>query len=161
MSVATDIFGGPGSTGGGPSRGSASGRVVDTRRRIERRQDADVRPGGRPLSYERPRAATSRTPHRSDTQEVGWGAVVITALVTALVMAGFLGLAQWRTSDAVPDRTAVVQVRGGESLGDVAARVAPGVDTWQVVDRIVDLNALSESAVHPGQTLVVPVSATD
>ncbi|MFD1814085.1 hypothetical protein [Rhodococcus gannanensis] len=136
MSVAADIFGA--TRDGGEARtgtaddiargGGAAARAgaADTRRRGLRRSGADSgrRPGGRPMAYERPRVATSTSPHRpTDSQEVGWGAVVITALSTALVLAGFLGLAQWRAGDVAPVSTSVVQVGVDESLTDVGERI--------------------------------------
>jgi predicted Zn-dependent protease len=61
------------------------------------------------------------------------------------------------SSAAVPDRLAVVRVEPGESLQDVAARVAPGVPARQVVERIRDLNALDSTTLSAGQTLIAPV----
>lgn len=164
MSVAADIYGdGPGrftaSTDPWPGDGVWPVGQARADRRVDPRVEHDLRrPSGRPLSYERHRVAVSRAPHGRGEQEVGWGAVLVGTLATALVLAGFLGLAQWRVGDAVPNRTEVVQVRGGESLGDLAARVSPGVVVEQVVERIVELNALSGSGLHPGQSLIVPVS---
>jgi hypothetical protein len=57
----------------------------------------------------------------------------------------------------VPDRLAVVRVEPGESLQDVAARVAPDAPARQVADRIRDLNALNSPALVAGQTLIAPV----
>jgi len=64
-------------------------------------------------------------------------------------------------TDMVPMATAVVQVRGGESLSDVAVRVAPGMPVGQVVEQIRELNDLEGSGLHPGQTLVTPSSIGD
>jgi hypothetical protein len=57
----------------------------------------------------------------------------------------------------LPNRLAVVRVEPGESLQDVAARVAPGAPARQVADRIRELNALDTSTVNSGQTLIAPV----
>ncbi|GAB2650501.1 LysM peptidoglycan-binding domain-containing protein [Prescottella soli] len=59
---------------------------------------------------------------------------------------------------AVPTETAAVRVHGGETLSDVAARVAPDAPVGQVVDRIMELNEMSSAAVRAGQTLLAPVS---
>lgn len=61
--------------------------------------------------------------------------------------------------DGVPVSTAVVQVRQGENLSAVAARVAPAASTSAVVRKIVELNGLSTVSVRSGQALVVPVSS--
>jgi hypothetical protein len=58
---------------------------------------------------------------------------------------------------AVPDRLAVVRVEPGESLQDVAHRVAPDAPARQVTERIRELNDLSSPAVAAGQTLIAPV----
>lgn len=75
------------------------------RRPIER--DEDVRrPGGRPVRYEGTRMPVSAAPHAGGRDEIGWGAVLLGSCGVALVMAAFIGLAQWRgggveASDAV------------------------------------------------------------
>ena len=59
---------------------------------------------------------------------------------------------------AVPERLAVVQVQAGETLQQLAGRIAPEVPAGQVVDRIRDLNQLDSAAVDAGQTLIAPVA---
>jgi LysM domain len=48
-------------------------------------------------------------------------------------------------------------VEPGESLQDVAARVAPDAPVRQVAERIRDLNELKSPALVAGQTLIAPV----
>ena len=60
-------------------------------------------------------------------------------------------------SAAVPDKLAVVRVEAGESLQDVAHRVAPDAPARQVADRIRELNDLKSPAVAAGQTLIAPI----
>ncbi|OLF13142.1 hypothetical protein BLA60_04885 [Actinophytocola xinjiangensis] len=55
----------------------------------------------------------------------------------------------------VPARTEVVRVQPGETLSDLAARMAPSSDRGAVVDRIRELNAL-DAGLRPGQPLRVP-----
>ncbi|WP_234804862.1 LysM peptidoglycan-binding domain-containing protein, partial [Mycobacteroides abscessus] len=57
----------------------------------------------------------------------------------------------------VPDRLAVVQVAPGETLADVASRVAPEAPRSAVVSKIRELNELDSATVQAGQTLVSPV----
>ncbi|MGF2943748.1 LysM peptidoglycan-binding domain-containing protein, partial [Mycobacterium sp. Lab-001] len=57
----------------------------------------------------------------------------------------------------VPDRLAVVRVEPGESLQDVAHRVAPDAPVRQVAERIRALNDLSSPALVAGQPLIAPV----
>jgi len=50
-----------------------------------------------------------------------------------------------------------VRVEPGESLQDVAHRVAPQAPARQVAERIRELNDLSSPTVAAGQTLIAPV----
>jgi predicted Zn-dependent protease len=52
---------------------------------------------------------------------------------------------------------AVVQVQAGETLQQLAQRVAPGTSAAQTVDRIRDLNKLDSAAIDAGQTLIAPL----
>ncbi len=58
----------------------------------------------------------------------------------------------------VPARLAVVQVQSGETLQQVAHRVAPGAPVDGVMQRIRELNGLQSGALAAGQTLIAPVS---
>lgn len=78
-------------------------------------------------------------------------AVAVTLAVT--VVLGWLG----QLADAgIPAETAVVRVGAGETVWDVAQRVAPESDPPTVVQRIRELNGMTGSAVQPGQQLQVP-----
>lgn len=78
-------------------------------------------------------------------------AVAVTLAVT--VALGWLG----QLADAgIPAETAVVRVGAGETVWDVAQRVAPESDLPTVVQRIRELNGMTGSAVQPGQQLQVP-----
>ncbi|QCQ90791.1 LysM peptidoglycan-binding domain-containing protein [Rhodococcus sp. SGAir0479] len=88
--------------------------------------------------------------------------VVATVVVTVGVVVGLEALANLSGAPGgVPAQTAVVQVRSGETLSDVAARVAPGAPVGAVVDRIRQLNEMSGSGVRAGQTVLAPVAVTD
>jgi predicted Zn-dependent protease len=67
------------------------------------------------------------------------------------------GASDTSASAAVPDKLAVVRVEAGESLQDVAHRVAPDAPARQVADRIRELNDLKSPAVAAGQTLIAPI----
>jgi LysM domain len=67
-----------------------------------------------------------------------------------------LGVLSGSGESSVPSRTTVVRVEPGESLWELAGRVAPGSDASAVVDRIRDLNGGLTSGVTPGQPLTVP-----
>jgi hypothetical protein len=59
--------------------------------------------------------------------------------------------------ESVPAELAVVQVQTGESLHQVAQRVAPDAPVGAVVERIRELNRLDSAALDAGQTLIAPV----
>lgn len=147
-----------------PGQGMPRGRrVVRPSGRVgvergSRRSDSRQRPAGF-VSYERARVPRSRAPHGRARTQVEFPTMLAGLLCSALVALGLFGLAQLRSNPTVPGATAVVQVRGGESLGQLAARVAPQARVDQVVERIVELNALEGAGVHAGQSLVVPVSS--
>ena len=67
-----------------------------------------------------------------------------------------LGMLAGAGSEAVPTRTEVVRVQPGESLSELAARMAPSSDPGAVVERIRELNSGVADGVRPGQPLRVP-----
>ncbi|MCT2584034.1 LysM peptidoglycan-binding domain-containing protein [Actinophytocola gossypii] len=67
-----------------------------------------------------------------------------------------LGLLADSGAGAVPERTEVVRVQPGESLTELAARMAPSSDQAAVVDRIRDLNGALAEDLQPGRPLRVP-----
>jgi predicted Zn-dependent protease len=85
-------------------------------------------------------------------------ALLIVGLVTAVVVVGFALLRAAAVDDGVPERTTVVEVHQGETLWELAERVAPQSPPHAVVERIRELNGLRGSTVHPGQPLLVPDS---
>ncbi|HEY3259344.1 MAG TPA: LysM peptidoglycan-binding domain-containing protein [Pseudonocardiaceae bacterium] len=96
---------------------------------------------------------SSCTPRYRRPRLVG---LLLLATVTAVVAAGLLVLRGVAADDGVPQRTAVVDVRSGETLWDLAERVAPRSSPPAVVERIRELNGMQGSTVHPGQPLLVP-----
>jgi hypothetical protein len=83
-----------------------------------------------------------------------WVLVVAAAAFVAVVGLGMLASS---VAPSVPSTTKVVRVMPGESLWELAGRVAPDSDPSAVVDRIRELNGV-EGAVLPGQPLTVPYS---
>ena len=83
------------------------------------------------------------------------GKLAAAVTVTLMVIIG-LGWLSQRADPALPQRTAVVRVGAGETIWDVAARVAPRADQRAVVDRIRKLNGLADAEVVPDQQLQVP-----
>jgi predicted Zn-dependent protease len=49
-----------------------------------------------------------------------------------------------------------VTVRPGDTLWAIAAKAAPGADPRAMIQRISDLNGLSDAPLVPGQQLVLP-----
>ncbi|WP_235984948.1 LysM peptidoglycan-binding domain-containing protein [Actinomyces trachealis] len=81
--------------------------------------------------------------------------VLSAMVVVALVFAACVGVV---TVDAVsvPTQTATAVVQPGQTLWDVAT-AAGSADVAETVAQIRELNGLQDSAVQPGQTLLVPV----
>jgi hypothetical protein len=123
-----------------------------------RRGPQPHRPAGAPLNYRGTGVLMSRASHRR--RPVTPLATVVLALVAAAITV-WLGLvAQLGAPDSpapAPARLAVVQVQAGESLEQLAQRIAPDASVGSVVDQIRDLNELESAAVDAGQTLIAPV----
>ena len=146
--------------GNEPVRGPRYGREALGRSS----RPAPSRPAGAPPRYRGTGVAMSVAPHRrrpvplATTVGLALGAGIITLW---LGLVGQFG--QTVNGDSagpathVPDRLAVVRVEGGESLQDVAARVAPDAPVRQVAERIRELNDLKSPALVAGQTLIAPV----
>jgi hypothetical protein len=83
------------------------------------------------------------------------------ALLTAVLAAGALAvfllfLVLAGGDQTLPGGITLVEVRQGESLWELASRVAPESPPQEVVARIRELNGMSGSFVHPGQPVLVP-----
>jgi hypothetical protein len=125
-----------------------------------RRRPRSSRPGGAPLRYRGTGVLMSRTSHRR--RPITPATTVVLALIASAITV-WLGLvAQFggvTAGDApVPDRLAVIQVQTGETLQQVAHRVAPDAPVGQVVERIRELNHLDSVALDAGQTLIAPIA---
>lgn len=145
----------------GPVQGVRYGRDGLARSR----GPAPSRPAGAATRYYGTGVAMSVAPHRS-RRSVTWATTVGLALVAGAITL-WLGLVanvgqvlngdSTNSAARVPDRLAVVRVDAGESLSDVAHRVAPDAPTGQVADRIRELNDLNSPTLAAGQTLIAPI----
>jgi hypothetical protein len=90
-----------------------------------------------------------------------WAGAAVAGIGLMMLVLFVLFFGRVVESGAAPANTgtAVVHVQSGESLGDIASRIAPEMPTAAVVEKIMDLNAMSNSALSPGQSLVAPVYA--
>ncbi|HYR12703.1 MAG TPA: LysM peptidoglycan-binding domain-containing protein [Mycobacterium sp.] len=125
-----------------------------------RRRPRSNRPGGEPLRYHGSGVLMSRASHRR--RPITPATTVVLALIASGITV-WLGLvAQFggvTGGDApVPDRLAVIQVQTGETLQQVAHRVAPDAPVGRVVERIRELNQLDSVALDAGQTLIAPIA---
>lgn len=138
-------------------------RDIDTKApaRTRTRTGDFSRPANGLVEYRHHSDGFSTAPHRT-TAGTGhsFGIAVATALLSALVVCGLAGLWNMKTGALTdgPADTVVVQVQEGESLSDIAARVAPDLPIDQTVARILDLNAMSTASVAPGQSLITPAT---
>jgi hypothetical protein len=97
-------------------------------------------------------APSTTEPPRRRTGALAAVAVVTFAMVCGLMLLGQVGAALREA----PRETSVVRVGAGETVWDVAERVAPGSDVRAAADRIRRLNGISDSAIEPGRLLRVP-----
>ena len=120
------------------------------------------RPAGAALPHRTTGVMMSRASHRRRTLTPV--STVVLALVAAAItiwlglvaqLGGAAGPAE--VPAAVPARLAVVEVQTGETLQQLAQRVAPDAPAAAVVDEIRQLNKLESSAVDAGRTLIAPV----
>ncbi len=121
---------------------------------------APARPAVAPLSYRAHGVPISRAAHTR--RPVSTVVSIALASLTALITLWLGALAQF-SGDRVAappgtaDQLAVVQVQAGETLQQIARRVAPDSPVSQVVERIRDLNKLDSASVDVGQTLIAPI----
>lgn len=115
-------------------------------------RDGELALGSQAAYESRRRVAPSG---RSHVHEVVWLLSAGAFVCLMVVLVGLFGMTGGQSS--APPRTAVVQVRQGDTLWSLAHRFAPNDDPRAVVRRIVDLNALDDSGAQAGQSLVVPV----
>ncbi len=142
----------------GPGRQALGGAAPETTGRRPFRIVDRTRPGGRPLPMElRSRVVSTACAVR--TEPVDITRMVLGAVIAVLLVCGSLVLLMNANAAPVPSATTVVQVHAGETLWDVAVRVAPHSKPASVVGRIQELNGLSGSGLHPGQPLLVPDGA--
>jgi hypothetical protein len=144
-----------------PGRSSANAKY---------RQGAGVLPARRPVPVKRPDERVARplrpavaplpAPPVAACQRVFLrrrvAALLLGSLAVAGIVIGLSLLASAASEPAVPDRTIVVEVAPGETLWELAERVAPESPPQQVVDRIRELNDIRGITIHPGQPLIVP-----
>lgn len=85
-------------------------------------------------------------------------ALVVGALVVALAV-GWFGATAWASEGSAPrpaDATFVVQP--GDTLWSVARQLRPDADPRATILEIEQANGLVDSALRPGQRLVLPVA---
>jgi hypothetical protein len=139
----------------------------DRERVVRSRRPGPARPADLRTHYRGTGVAVSAAPHRRGRRPVSLMTTLGLALLAGVITV-WLGLVanlgQLANGDsgnsaaaAVPDKLAVVRVEPGESLQDVAHRVAPDAPTRQVAERIRELNDLNSPALSAGQTLIAPV----
>lgn len=85
---------------------------------------------------------------------------IVVALFSALLLAAALwGLSASRAqAESVAKPAQYVTVQSGETLWQLAARVAPGDDRREVIAQLMKTNDLNTAVVQAGQRLQVPVA---
>jgi hypothetical protein len=115
---------------------------------------------GRPTAAPAPRPALIRRAcEAEETHPPVWSRRVVSLIVAVTLTLAVVGGLSWlgQTADpGIPERTTVIRVGAGETVWDVAARVAPRSNQRAVVERIRQLNSMVGAAVRPDQQLLVP-----
>ena len=109
-------------------------------------------------SYRRPRTS-ARRPASAPVRLTRRGRIVVVLAVLALALVGFalIGSPAVSTDQTHHAASHTVVIRGGETLWDLAGRIAPDEDPRVVISDIVDLNNLSDAgSIRVGQELYVP-----
>jgi hypothetical protein len=141
----------------GTAGGSVDGRVAVPAQRAEPVRRVHRVPAHRPPTRHRALGAPRVLPRatcapRRARLSVVWVLAVASAACAAVVGLGALAGA---VEPSVPSTTTVVRVQPGESLWELAGRVAPESDVSAVVERIRELNVV-DGGLRPGQPLTVP-----
>jgi hypothetical protein len=144
----------------GPVQGPRYGRAG----LAQSRRPGPSRPAGAPPRYRGSGVVMSIAPHhrRPVTLATTVGLALLAATITLWLglVAHFGEMANGDSAGSsahVPDRLGVVRVEPGESIQEVAARVAPDAPVRQVAERIRELNDLDSPTLVAGQTLIAPV----
>ena len=145
-------------------RAALRGTVIDVPRlrpTATTRRPRSARPTGAPMRYRGTGVLVSRASHRR--RPITPTTTVVLALIAGAItlwlgLVAQLGGVAASGQTEIPGRLAVVQVHAGESLRQVAHRVAPDAPVGDVVERIRELNELESAALDAGQTLIAPVS---
>lgn len=100
--------------------------------------------------------ATSASRRRAHLTTRGRIVLLVAPIAVALGVLASTGSVQASGTAPVAANAHVV-VQPGQSLWSIARSVAPQADTRATVAAIAELNGLTDSIVHPGQSLVIPI----
>lgn len=97
---------------------------------------------------------------RSRPLSLGWFVLAAGLVMLMVFGVGWLASGSGPSAAPVPTATTIVSIHSGETLWDVATSEAPSAAPQAVVDRIRQLNDLTDAVLYPGERLTVPVDAT-
>ncbi|MET8848685.1 LysM peptidoglycan-binding domain-containing protein [Amycolatopsis sp. NPDC004625] len=109
----------------------------------------------RVVAGRRPAGSPCAAPRRVG---VRWPWLAALAVGSCLVVTGLGLFGGGAQSAPVPERTATVSVKQGDTLASLAARFAPESEPGAVVARIKELNRLDRGVLVPGLPLTVPAA---
>jgi len=105
-----------------------------------------------PTYYRRPSAPALRLTRR--------GQVVLTLVFLSLLLAAYTAFGPGVVATAergAPVETRTIVVGDGDTLWGIASDFAEPGETRDMINRIVELNALDTVTIHSGQELAVPL----
>lgn len=140
--------------------------TVRPARRTSQVRPGPVRPVVAPMRYRGSGVVVSDARHPSRPR-VGTAMTVAVAIVAALItvwlgwLAHLGGVSTSASAAGIrtagPEQLAVVHVQPGETIQQLASRMAPGAPVDETVERIRTLNHLDPATFDAGRTLIAPI----
>jgi hypothetical protein len=162
--IYTDEFRAPVRGLGGTVRRSGGGTTVRRPQgaRGDRVRPEGQRPAGRPLPASPAGTGCAGMPRAQRSvyaRRRAWAVGILVGLGLAITVfvVGLVGNGIQQASLPAMAQTEVVHVKAGETIGDVAQRVAPTMPSSVVINKILDLNDLPNAQLTAGQPLLAPV----
>lgn len=100
------------------------------------------------------RATVATAPNYARRRFIVLATAVTAAAITAL--SAFTGQSAIATSETSKSEFTYVTVLAGQSLWQIAAKVAPNQDPRDFIAAVVSLNGLTSADVTPGQRIALP-----
>jgi len=130
--------------------------------RADRVRPHGQRPGGAAMPASHAGTACSGMPRTRPSvyaRRRAWAVGILVGLGLAITVfaVGLVGNGIEQATTPAVTQTEIVHVKPGETIGDVAQRVAPTMPSSIVINKILDLNDLPNAQLSAGQPLLAPL----